>query len=162
ELLDADSTAVLNRGVPLAMVRDASRSKELPASLRRGIALAAFTRALILEEDDVAIDLVPEMKQYDPKATELFDRYRTASAGAERRFAAAYMMLQNPGFNPLVSIGLDRRDHTPLKDMDLFRQNWWCEAQKDQKAIEVSYLTAQQRQDFDSEWRTYGSVSAAP
>ena len=55
--------------LPLAVLKDAALGKVLPAHLRRQVAVAAWTRAVLLDDDDTAkatapalLELLPEMK----------------------------------------------------------------------------------------------------
>ena len=50
--------------------------------------------------------------------------YLAATSAADRRFAAVFAVLRNPGLSPFVRGGVPRT--TRLDRIDNYRENWWC------------------------------------
>ncbi len=124
-LLDVDSTLILNGRFPLSLLGEAAVSKTLPEHIRREIALAAWTRAAVLDDVEngkalatLSITLAPELKQY-------LNPYLAATSEAERKAAALYAILKNPGLHITVSPSTGRL--SPLGERDIYRDNWWCQ-----------------------------------
>jgi hypothetical protein len=125
-LFDVDSLQILNHQFPLALLREAADSKALPDHLRKQIALAAWTRAAILDDVENAKALTPVAAGFAPELRPLLKVYLAEISGANRKPAALYAILKFPGLQPYVAGGTGRM--TPLGERDLYRDNWWCEA----------------------------------
>jgi hypothetical protein len=117
-----DSLFVLNRLLPVALLAKAARSPKLPATLRHQVALAAWTRAALLGNADVARSLAPEVEAIDPRLGASVEAYNSAATPEARRFAAALATLRFPGLRPFITT-LERV--TPIDEIDSFRENWW-------------------------------------
>lgn len=121
--LDSDSIEVFNRGLPLRLLAEASRSEFLPESVRACLAQTTWVRAILLDQWDVAEKLAPELRRQFPA---LADTLKSVlSAGAEdRRFAAAWLLLRHPGLKPYLLSSISRRQG--IDEIDNLRDNWWC------------------------------------
>jgi hypothetical protein len=119
---DDDSLAVLNRFLPVATLAKAVRSPKLPGALRHQIALAAWTKAVLLGNSAVAYSLAPEVESIVPKLKASVQAYQSAGTPEERRFAAALAMLRFPGLRPYITT-VERV--TPIDEINSFRENWW-------------------------------------
>jgi len=124
-LLDVDSTKVLNQQLPLPLLNQAASSNVLPEHVRRQIALAAWTRAVILDDVEsgkaaasTALVLAPEIKTY-------LTAYQSAKTRDDRLAAGLYAILKFPGLKPYVDSSTGRL--TPLAERDIYRDNWWCD-----------------------------------
>jgi hypothetical protein len=121
-----DSVGVMNEALPLATLKDAALGTALPPHLRRQIAVAAWTRAVLLGDDDAARELAPSLLAMVPEMNAQLDSYLTAKDGAERQDAMLYLILKFPGMRPYVDAGMGRQ--TAHAQIDSYRDNWWCEA----------------------------------
>lgn len=133
-LFDADSTRIMNEQFPLSLLQEAASSRTLPDHLRKRIALAGWTRAVLLNDSEagrafakVLSNLTPEMKSY-------LDQYLAASTPANSKAAALYTLLKFPGTRPFVVPGVGR--FTPLNERDSYRDNWWCDRSPDSVSSE--------------------------
>jgi hypothetical protein len=124
-LFDADATKILNEKMPLSVLKDAATSNVLPEHLRRDLAQATWLRAVVLDDDRTASDLVPLLKSLVPSMSPYLDDYLAAKGSDARKFAAIYAWLKFPGLEPNVDSGLGRL-LLPLGQQDSFRDNWWC------------------------------------
>ena len=125
-LFDLDAARSLNEKLPLSVLQQAAETKVLPEHLRRDVAQAAWLRAVLLDQPDIARQLVPTLKTLVPEMKPLLDDYQSALADEAGKFSAIYAWLKTPGFQPIVTSGVGRR--TPLNEQDSLRENWWCSA----------------------------------
>jgi len=119
-----DAANIFNKAMPVAMMKDSARSKILPANLRRDMAQAAFVRAALLDDHEVAIQAATALEAELPEVKEFLAPYRKALTPDARRFAAAFLSLKFPGLRPFVSNGVGRT--TAVDDIDSYRDNYWC------------------------------------
>jgi hypothetical protein len=124
-LFDMDAARVLNEKMPLSVLKDAATSNVLPEHLRRDLAQAAWLRAVLLDDDKTASELVPLLKSLVPAMSAHLDDYLTARGSDARKFTAVYAWLKFPGLEPNVDSGLGRL-LLPLGQQDPYRDNWWC------------------------------------
>jgi len=66
--------------------------------------------------------LQPVIAELDKPLWSAMEPFRSAKTNEERRFAAAFVTLQNSGLRPYVRTGLLRT--TALGEIDNFRDNW--------------------------------------
>jgi hypothetical protein len=123
-LFDADAARVFNEELPLSLLRAAAGSDILPAHLRRAVALAAWTRAALLDDAATARELAPVVENLVPQMKEHLAAYLGAADDPTRKRAALYAILKLPGLRPYVDSGIGRE--TPLGETDSYRDNWWC------------------------------------
>ncbi|HYO91327.1 MAG TPA: hypothetical protein VEQ40_06810, partial [Pyrinomonadaceae bacterium] len=123
-LFDEDSVRIMNDRLPLALLQESANSRTLPDHLRKRVALAAWTRAVMLNNEDAAKALAPVLATLAPEMKALLTEYMSASAGANSRAVATYTLLKFPGTRPYINSGVGRL--TPLNQRDIFRDNWWC------------------------------------
>jgi hypothetical protein len=189
--LDRDSVDVLNERVPLALLRRIGGERQLPASLRYTVTLAAFTRALVLRDAETARAMIPDVSSAAPSLAAALTRLREARDDRTLGDEAAILLLAHPGLMPFVSIP-SMRGAEPLTAIDDFRSNWWCGfAPSDQEVVpyegpflhrggqrvsypqqlfrsdpkelpELPFLTRAERAAAATEWQALRRVEAGP
>jgi hypothetical protein len=120
--LDYDALMVFNRFLPVAVMAKAVHSPELPKSLRREIALAAWTRAALLGESVVAQSIGPAVETFVPALGPNVRSYNSAKTPAEQNFVVILAALRFPGLRPFIT---SPERLTPIERIDDFRDNWW-------------------------------------
>jgi hypothetical protein len=110
---DEDAADVLNRNTPIAHLIEAASSTTLPANLRTEIALMAWTRAVMLQDEASAAKLAPLLPQ------SIRD-----TAGSSVGFPADLAILRNPAIRPYLEDGVPRV--ASFATFDSYRNNWWC------------------------------------
>ncbi len=130
-LLDADALASLNEELPLSRLMAAARSEHLDQNIRKQIALAAWARAALIEEQEAEQALRLLVAEHWPELQGHLENYAAEPNAEARRFALAFLMLRYPGVRPYVMVTLNRREffqgqEKPLQETDMFRENWWC------------------------------------
>lgn len=124
-LFDVDAAEIINDHLPLSLLLEAANSRTLPDHLRKRVALAAWTRAIMLDNTEAGKALAPILSSLAPEMKPLLDEYMAATNAANRKAAALYTLLKFPGTRPFVDAGVGRT--TPLNERDSFRDNWWCD-----------------------------------
>ena len=121
-LFDQDGAYVMNRFLPLATLVLAAQSTSVPLALRPQVALAAWARAVILNDETAANDAARVCEQLVPELRAAFEQYEQAP-DAQKKFAAVFVMLHFPGVQIEVHSGALRG--MPASALDSFRDNWW-------------------------------------
>jgi hypothetical protein len=174
--LDADGAYVLNQRLPLRLMAEAAADQGVSPALRSNIAMAAWTRAVLLGDEAIALQMAP-----------LAPATRTYAAEQDkdhRLFAAVWLMLNNPGLHPYADVGFGRE--TELNKIDDYRDNWWCafgakkedqlyaDFYKDRRELRelielypkappaATFLSAADQAAGDAEWKNLASIPAAP
>ncbi|MEW5977909.1 MAG: hypothetical protein AB1898_19120 [Acidobacteriota bacterium] len=123
-MFHADSARILNDGLPTRKLLDAAKSDQLSPVLREKVALAAWVRAVLLDQEPTALELAAWLEQRRPDFRDSFRAYQTEPTPGARKFAAVLLILKTPGLRPLIEVGLGRQE--PVTEMSIYRDNWWC------------------------------------
>jgi hypothetical protein len=128
---DSDASVVLTEKLPLRMLVEATKSTTLPKPLRRDVVIAAWTRAILLDQDATARELVPTAQELIPEAATEFAEYSRTTDVPALHFAAVLAILRNPGFRPFVTAGYPRGNlynvgEPSFDKLDNLHDNWWC------------------------------------
>jgi hypothetical protein len=159
-LFDHDAAGAFTRWLPLSVLMQAAHSKTLPSPLRDQVALAAFIRAILLGNDAAPRELAPLVMESVPKLKPSIEAWLEAKSPDAQRFAAAYMMLQNPGLRYEVDPGPGRS--TALDEIDSLRDNWWPSRVNQNLKDQTSpgFLSASERKSADEEWQKLSAINA--
>jgi len=125
KMLDDDSVRIVNGYLPQNMLVEIASKPLLPQKIRKDIALAAWVRAALLENEQAVRNTSAVLSQIAPEMQEQLAGYAAGATSQERKFAASLIILKNPGMKPFIFEGIGRT--TPLDKIDNFRNNWWCE-----------------------------------
>lgn len=125
-LFDTDAADIMNRAMPVSILRQAAGSRVLAQNLKRDVTQAAFLRAALIDDRETANQSAVLLGELYPQLKPLLTGYQRAATPEARRFAAAYLSLKFPGLRPYVTAGVGRTSE--LKEIDSFRDNWWCAA----------------------------------
>lgn len=123
-LFDADAAAAMNTRFPLALLRQAAAHRALPEHLRREVAVAAWTRSVLLDDRAAGRELAPVLESLMPELKGFLNDEAGAATDEARKFSAVYAILKFPALRPYVDSGVGRT--TPPRDIDNYRDNWWC------------------------------------
>ncbi len=170
---DDDAARILDSQAPLAVLLAAAANQNLPANLRLDIARAVWVRAVLLGKDDTARAVAPGLAALAPALKPYVDGYLSAPDEKSREFAAAWLILNNPGMSPWIPSGYGRTTRIP--ELDQLRDNWWCPADMAQRpmngplqllyqgsAAEASFASATERIAALAEHKRLASTVAAP
>jgi len=128
---DADASIVFTEKLPLQLLAEAAESSTLSKPLRREVLIEAWTRAILLDREATARDLVPTATELVPEAANEFAEYKATSDVPSARFVAVLAILRNPGFRPFVTAGWTRGNlytvgEAAFNKLDNLQDNWWC------------------------------------
>jgi tetratricopeptide (TPR) repeat protein len=159
-LFDDDGAGAFTRWLPLSVLMEAAHSKTLPSPLRDQVALAAFIRAILLGNEPAARELAPPVMESVPKLKPSIKAWLEAKSPDAQGFAAAYMMLQNPGWRYEVDPGPGRS--TALDEIDSLRDNWWPSGVSQNLKAQTypGFLSASERKSADEEWQKLSAINA--
>ena len=175
KMLDDDAVKILNGCLPHSILVEIASKPIFPQKIRKDIALSAWMRAVILENEKATKSSIAVLSSIAPEMQEQVAGYITATPQA-RKFVASYIILKNPGMKPFISAGIGRT--TPLDKIDNFRDNWWCELGGDRSPLRVKsklpqgqagkkesypgFLTKEQVQKMEQEMQALEKTKTAP
>ncbi len=123
--LDEKTIEVLNWHFPLQTWAVAASSPAVPEHLQSRFALAVWTRAILLKDDEVAQQVAPQVNRLVPEIGPVFSSYLTARSAKEREVAALFVLLKSPSLSPFLAS--DMWSFTTNEDLDYyFESSWWC------------------------------------
>jgi hypothetical protein len=163
-LFDPDATQVMNERLPLSALKEATAKKVLPDYLRQRVALAAWTRAALLEDSEQSKALAPVVSGFYPELKPYLDLYLLASTAQERKAAALYILLKFPALRPLVDPITGQTMSRDLSKIDNYRGNWWCAQEtKDSSSTDsIHFLNATQEAAGKREHDQIAALGPAP
>ncbi|PYS79618.1 MAG: hypothetical protein DMF70_12685, partial [Acidobacteria bacterium] len=124
-ILDDETVEILNWHFPLQSLVDAARDRAVPSYLQRQMILAAWTRAILLQRDELALRIAPEVIRAAPEMTSVFGPYLQARTPVERNHAALFVLLKFPNLSPFIANGIPSFDTSEQLDY-YFERAWWC------------------------------------
>jgi len=123
-LIDADGAQLLNHVLPLRLLVQAARSPLLPTSVRKRLAIASWTRAVLLERDQEALESGEVLAQLYPHLAKDLRNIACEEPGESRRNSAIFLLSRTPGLTPVVIHGVGRWN--PIWRLNIWGANWWC------------------------------------
>lgn len=121
---DEQTTDIFNWHFPLQRLVEA-RNRELPDYLQRSLVLAAWTRAILLNKDEVAVNIAPDVLRLAPEMSAVLTPYLKSKTSKQRHNAALYALLKFPNLSPYVAGGLPVFLTSEQLDY-YFESAWWC------------------------------------
>jgi hypothetical protein len=122
-VLDRDAANSLDMATPLSLWMDAASANALPQDLRGQIVQAGWVRAVLLGDAAAAKTFAARLADAKPPLAAEMKKFAAETDAGAARFDAVFLMLRNPGFEPVVRGGFPRQ--SPLAERDSFRDNWW-------------------------------------
>ena len=124
ELFDVDAAVALNRNMPLRLLAVAAESSALPENLRFQVAQATWTRAVLLDQPEIAHRMTPLLISCRAAWKPVLTDYDNAKTPTDRKATGLLALLRFASTEPSVRQGEERRNG--FATYDDFRQNWWC------------------------------------
>ncbi len=122
---DPDTVDIINWHFSLRTLLAASRSYELPEYLKRSLALAAWTRAVILKNEAVAQEASRDVARLAPEMSSSLTNYLNMQTHEQREDEALYIMLKFPNLSPYVPSGIP--EFSSIEESEYyFELSWWC------------------------------------
>ncbi len=136
-MFDRDFGSVWSRALPLSLSTTFVTDASLPENLQKQLALAAFTRAVVLKNDALGRNVAVQLASLFPETEPYVQEYRAAEA-ENTHFAGIFTILHFPGMKPVLVTGLGRSEH--IRRIDDYRDNWWCPLSDGIDLNEPAYL----------------------
>jgi len=137
-----DSAVVLNQHVPLKELVELVLDSKWPKQLRFELAMAVWTRAVLLDQPEQARKLTPALVEGEPGWKTWLAAYDAAGTADERRVTALLALMRFPSVRPYINAGAGRDEG--FVGYSSYRDNWWC-----------AYMAA-------NDYSTASNYSAAP
>jgi hypothetical protein len=99
---DADFGQSVLRFMSLAELKALLKHPALPAEWKTRLQETTFARALILNDEASALELLDTLAKGRKTTAHLYARYRTAQPGPARRLAGTLILVNTPELNPAV------------------------------------------------------------
>src|ERR1051325_9041850 len=122
---DEATVEILNQHFPLQLLAKTAHDPALPDYLQDRLALAVWTRAILLNNEEVALKIAPDVVKAAPKMSDLFDAYLKARNTKERRQAALFVLLKFPDLSPFLSSVIPEFETSEGLEY-FFDTSWWC------------------------------------
>jgi hypothetical protein len=124
-IFDEKTVDILNWHVPLAALAEEIHDPALPDYQQRRLALVVWTRAILLDKDDIARSVAADAARAAPAMEAVFNQYLKLTSTTKRKRAALFVLLKFPGLSPFIEAGLPNLSSGA--DMDYyFETAWWC------------------------------------
>jgi hypothetical protein len=122
---DPQSADILNWHFPLRSLLDASRDPALPDYLRRSLTLTVWTRAILLNDERVALSAARDVVDRIPEVGPQFSKYLAAKTSTARTYEAIDILLKYSSLSPYVVAGIPEFS-TAEEQAYYFEVAWWC------------------------------------
>lgn len=162
-LFTPEAGYVLDTKLPLRVLKLAAQNKDLPTNLKSNVAWTSFVRAVLIEDEAMARSLAPIMRPFNKDRQKLIDGYLAASTADDRKFAAAFMILQFSSGQPNASSGVMQDDGYGDSS------GWWWgdkplagEPMEGVEKIDPGFLTAADKGQAKAELAKLAKVANAP
>lgn len=143
--LDVEAATVFNERLPLAALIPLVLDSKWPKQLRFELAMAVWTRAVLLDKPDEARRLTPVMIEGEPGWKPWLAAYGAATTEDERRVTSLLALMRFPSVRPYVNSGAGREEG--FVGYSSYRDNWWCARMGRQQDWRYSYSTSYNYRD---------------
>jgi hypothetical protein len=139
QYFDADATVGLSLFTPLSLMARVAHSGRLPPNMQRDVALAVWTRAVLLENAEIANAVAPIVARHFPQYGAGWKAYQGAATPERKKIEAALLLLRLPGASPWLDSGLG---YPYMRDqIGLVATRWWSREDSDQQASDPTDIT---------------------
>ncbi|HEY9678728.1 MAG TPA: hypothetical protein V6C76_12010 [Drouetiella sp.] len=121
---DANVAADISRNAPLSSWVALAQNKYLPESFRTVLLRTVWTRAAILQRNDVLDSLAPQLAKTNPVLSPAVSKFEHASTPTAKQFAVANLILRNFGMTPYLTGGVERHGEA-ISEFDDYNNNFW-------------------------------------
>ena len=129
---DNDATAAMSLVTPLPIMARVAQSDRLPPNVQRDVALAVWTRAVLLDDAEAANAVAPIVARYFPQYGAGWKTYQSAATPQQKKIEAALLLLRLPGASPWFASELG---YPYMRDViGLVATRWWEHVDSDKQA----------------------------
>ena len=124
-LFDDHTADILDRHFSLKLLQRAAGDAQLPTYLRHRLTIAVWTRALLLNKREIALQVAPDVVNLFPEMAPLIERYIQAKSPAAQEHATLFLLLKSPALTPYISGSSIQ--FMVFQDFDYYLESaWWC------------------------------------
>lgn len=124
-LFDDSTNNIMDRHLSLRLLQQTAKDSQVPASLRSRLTLNVWTRAILLDHHEVALQVTPAVIEIAPEMKDVLAEYLQAKTDTDRRRAALYVLLKSPDLTPFLAEAPMQFRIFPTEDY-YFESAWWC------------------------------------
>ena len=124
ERLDTATATMLNLKLPLSALVTSALESNWHKQLHFELAMAVWTRAVLLDKPEEARRLTPLLIEGEPGWKQWLTAYDNAATPADRTAAALFALTRFPSVRPYINAGPGREEG--FVSYSVFRDNWWC------------------------------------
>jgi hypothetical protein len=135
-----ETATILNEKLPLEALAGIVHRQELPKQLQFELAMAVWTRAVLLDKPEVARTLTSPMVEGEPGWKQWLVAYNNAKTKGDREAAGLLALMRFPSVRPYVNAGAGREEG--FVGYSVFRDNWWCGGMGQEQNWIASYSTS--------------------
>ena len=129
QYFDTDATAAMSFVMPLPLMARVAQSDRLPPNMQSDVALAVWTRAVLLDDTETATALAPIVARHFPQYGAGWKAYQGAATPQQKKIEAALLLLRLPGASPWFASGLG---YPYMRDqIGLVATRWWSREDAD-------------------------------
>jgi len=129
---DNDATAAMSFVTPLPIMARVAQSDRLPPNVQRDVALAVWTRAVLLDDAEAANAVAPIVARYFPQYGAGWKTYQSAATPQQKKIEAALLLLRLPGASPWFASELG---YPYMREViGLVATRWWEHVDSDKQA----------------------------
>ncbi len=158
--LHPEAAALLSSRLTVARLAQAAKSSKLPRDVRARIAVAAWTRAVLLADRKRALAVAPTVVALNPGLRAFVDRNSAAKSRAEERLALLEMLLEVPeASTSVVAWRKGELSRSPIRSS--YDTMWWC-GLATAGVRDARFLSNDERRHRDREIRHLERVGSGP
>lgn len=163
---DEDATFVINARMPGRMLLETAQNGALPENLRIALGRALWVRALLLDNDALALTAANFLKESDATMRPHLQSYLAAKDPKARRYQGILTVMRLPGLRPFADAGRERV--IPMEEIDSYRDNWWATPQSVEKGktevkkTEPLFMSPEQKAEAAKEFKALSALGSAP
>ena len=168
------AAGLLSSKLPLSELARAATSSRLPDNIRAQVAVAAWVRSVILNDDKIRTAIAPVVSSLNPQLRPYVQRCMAAKSRPKQRLALLEMMLEAPETSASVSAWRTGRIEGGSIDSS-YAPNWWCgsaaaggnagdswQSPGTRPPFDVRFLTTAQKQARDRQVRALEQLGSGP
>jgi hypothetical protein len=122
--IDSETAIVLNQHLPLKDLVPMVLNSTWPRQLRFELAMAVWTRAVLLDRPQDARRLSPVMIAGEPGWKQWLTAYDAAATNDEHRITGLLALMRFPSVRPYINASSGREEG--FAAYSGYRDNWWC------------------------------------
>jgi hypothetical protein len=121
--IDVDAAYAMSSFMPVPMMARVVVAPGLPANIKRDLALATFTRAVLLDDAETGKAMAEALAPFFPQFADGWKSYRNAADAPARKVEAALLLLKLPAARPYPDFGLGYMYKRDV--IGLYGPRWW-------------------------------------